>query len=194
MNLRSVATPPDPIALHSLNLLYKSVFTLGKFFRRLQQGDVTRFVDLPLCDDLILYYWEKVVQANSSAELIEGMLVGTQRGQGRSISLRLPDCRIPRSHSRGWDGSIQGESCSMGPSEESKDRTYFERVFHSSIVQSRLTIFQHFPGILWRPLLHFSFLVSCRLTQTTLMAGWRPPRSGSTLRTRAMNCGSLRFG
>ncbi|KAH9966059.1 ARM repeat-containing protein [Russula dissimulans] len=71
MNLRSVATPPDPIALHSLNLLYKSVFTLGKFFRRLQQGDVTRFVDLPLCDDLILYYWEKVVQANSSAELIE---------------------------------------------------------------------------------------------------------------------------
>jgi hypothetical protein len=76
MNLRSAATPPDPITLHSLNLLYKFVRTFGKFFRRVQQIDVVRFVDLPLCDDLILYYWEKVVQANSSAELIEGMSVG----------------------------------------------------------------------------------------------------------------------
>ncbi len=73
MNLRSAATQPDPIALHSLNLLYKYVRTFGKFFRRVQRLDVTRFVELPLCDDLILYYWEKVVQANSSAELIEGM-------------------------------------------------------------------------------------------------------------------------
>lgn len=74
MNLRSAAVPPDPIALHSLKLLYKFVRTLGKFFRRLQQIDVARFVELPLCDDLVLHYWEKVVQANSSAELIEGML------------------------------------------------------------------------------------------------------------------------
>lgn len=73
MDLRSAATQPDPIALHSLNLLYKYVRTFGKFFRRVQHLDVTRFVELPLCDDLILYYWEKVVQANSSAELIEGM-------------------------------------------------------------------------------------------------------------------------
>lgn len=136
MNLRSVATPSDPIALHSLNLLYKSVCTFGKIFRRLQQVDVARFVDLPLCDDLILYYWEKVVQANSSAELIEGMLMEAERGQGHSILPRLPNCRIPCSHARGRDGSFQGESCSMGPGEESKDRTYFERVFHLSNVQS----------------------------------------------------------
>ncbi|KAF8272542.1 ARM repeat-containing protein [Lactarius quietus] len=71
MDLRSAATQPDPIALHSLNLLYKYVRTFGKFFRRVQHLDVARFVELPLCDDLILYYWEKVVQANSSAELIE---------------------------------------------------------------------------------------------------------------------------
>jgi hypothetical protein len=73
MDLRSAATQPDPIALHSLNLLYKYVRTFGKFFRRVQHLDVTRFVELPLCDDLILYYWEKVVQANSSAELIEDL-------------------------------------------------------------------------------------------------------------------------
>ncbi|KAH9062811.1 ARM repeat-containing protein [Lactarius vividus] len=71
MNLRSAGTQPDPIALRSLNLLYKYVRTFGKFFRRMQHLDVARFVELPLCDDLILYYWEKVVQANSSPELIE---------------------------------------------------------------------------------------------------------------------------
>ena len=78
MNLRSASMPPDPIALHSLSLLYKFVRTFGKFFRRVQQVEVARFVELPLCDDLVLYCWEKVVQANSSAELIEGMLVGTK--------------------------------------------------------------------------------------------------------------------
>ena len=83
MDLRSAAAAPDPIALRSLNLIYKSVSTFGKFFRRLQQIDVARFVELPLCDDLVLYYWEKVVQANASAELIEGMLTGTQGDRGR---------------------------------------------------------------------------------------------------------------
>jgi hypothetical protein len=78
MNLRSAGVPPDPIVLHSLRLLYKFVRTFGKFFRRVQQVDVARFVDLPVCDDLVLYYWEKVVQANSSAELIEGMWLGTK--------------------------------------------------------------------------------------------------------------------
>ncbi|KAI9512244.1 ARM repeat-containing protein [Russula earlei] len=71
MNLRSAPMPSDPIAFHSLNLLYKFIRTFGKFFRRLQQVDAAHFVDLPLCDNLILYYWEKVVQANSSPELID---------------------------------------------------------------------------------------------------------------------------
>ena len=82
MDPRSAAAPPNPIASRSLNLIYKSVCTFGKFFRRLQQTDVVRFVELPLCDDLVLYYWEKVVQANASAELIEGMLMGTQGNPG----------------------------------------------------------------------------------------------------------------
>jgi hypothetical protein len=89
MDLRSAAMPPDPITMRSLNLLYKLVCTFGKFFRRLQQFDVPRFVELPLCDDVVLYYWEKVVQANTSAELIKGMLMGTQGNRSRSISLRL---------------------------------------------------------------------------------------------------------
>ena len=83
VDLRSAVTPPDPIALRSLKVIYKSVCTFGKYFRRLQHIDVARFVELPLCDDLVLYYWEKVVQANGSAELIEGMLMGTQGNRGR---------------------------------------------------------------------------------------------------------------
>jgi hypothetical protein len=122
MNLRSAATQPGPIALHSLNLLYKYVRAFGKFFRRVQQLDVARFVELPLCDDLILYYWEKVVQANSSAELIEGMLVGACVSRGHSLFPRLCNCRVPHSHSCGWDGSVQGESCPMVPSAESKGK------------------------------------------------------------------------
>ncbi|KAI0268377.1 ARM repeat-containing protein [Gloeopeniophorella convolvens] len=71
MALRTAASQPDRIALYSLELLYKHVRTFGKFFRRVQQLDVARFVELPVCDDLILYYWDKVVQANSAAELID---------------------------------------------------------------------------------------------------------------------------
>lgn len=46
----------------------------GKFFRRLQQLEVQRFVALPNCGDLILYYWTKVVQATSGpSDYIEGL-------------------------------------------------------------------------------------------------------------------------
>ncbi|KAI0068814.1 ARM repeat-containing protein [Artomyces pyxidatus] len=61
---------PDPTATRSLDLLTRYVRTLGKFFRRVQQLDVHRFVALPACDDLVSYYWDKVVQANTSPELI----------------------------------------------------------------------------------------------------------------------------
>jgi hypothetical protein len=129
MNLRSASMLPDPIALHSLSLLYKFVRTFGKFFRRVQHVEVARFVDLPLCDDLVLYYWEKVVQANSSAELIEGMLVGLRIGDCLiSHMVRLGNCCVPRSHSRDRDGFVQGKSRPMVPDTENKDRTYFERV------------------------------------------------------------------
>jgi hypothetical protein len=197
MNLRSASMPPDPVALHSLSLLYKFVRTFGKFFRRVQQVEVARFVDLPLCDDLVLYYWEKVVQANSSAELIEGMLVRT-KGIGDSLMLimvRLGNRCVPRSHSRGRDGSVQGKSRPMVPGSENKDRTYFERVpelFTSLFCSHNAS--QPFPRISWRLPLHSLLLVSCRLFGTTLKVGWRTRRSGSTPRTRTMNSGSSNYG
>ncbi|KAI0092637.1 armadillo-type protein [Irpex rosettiformis] len=56
----------------SIRTLTRHMRLFGKFFRRLQQLDVQRFVALPGCGDLILYYWSKVVQAtNSPADYIE---------------------------------------------------------------------------------------------------------------------------
>jgi len=56
-----------------LRALTKHVRTCGKYFRRLQQLDTSRFVELPQCGDLVLYHWKQVVDAtDNSLELIAG--------------------------------------------------------------------------------------------------------------------------
>ncbi|OCH87913.1 ARM repeat-containing protein [Obba rivulosa] len=66
------SSPSSPVAERSIDLLTRHVRLFGKFFRRLQQLAVNRFVALPLCSDLVLYYWSKVVQAtNGPTEYIE---------------------------------------------------------------------------------------------------------------------------
>lgn len=73
--LRSGAASATPVAEHSIAILTRHIRLFGKFFRRLQQLDAKRFVALPSCGDLILYYWSKVVQAtNSPNDQIAGML------------------------------------------------------------------------------------------------------------------------
>jgi hypothetical protein len=70
---RSSDTAPDPVAHNTMDLLTRHVRLFGKFFRRLQQLSVTRFVTLPMCRDLVLYYWDKIVQAtNGPPALISG--------------------------------------------------------------------------------------------------------------------------
>jgi hypothetical protein len=74
MALRASNSPPDQVARRSIDQLTRHVRLFGKFFRRLQQINVARFVGLPMCDDLVLYYWSKVVQATSGpAEFVMGM-------------------------------------------------------------------------------------------------------------------------
>ncbi|KAA1466319.1 ARM repeat-containing protein [Dentipellis sp. KUC8613] len=70
MSLQTSGTVPDPTTARSLDMLTRYIRTIGKFFRRLQQIDVQRFVALPTCDDIVSYYWDKVVQANASQSLI----------------------------------------------------------------------------------------------------------------------------
>jgi hypothetical protein len=66
---------PDATARRSIDQLSRHVRVLGKFFRRLQQLNVVRFVELPMCSNVVLYYWDKVVEAtNAPREMISGTL------------------------------------------------------------------------------------------------------------------------
>ncbi|KXN86407.1 Importin-11 [Leucoagaricus sp. SymC.cos] len=51
------------LAYKPLEVLTNHVRTYGKYFRRLGQLDVSRFVELPRCGELVLYYWQQVVDA-----------------------------------------------------------------------------------------------------------------------------------
>ncbi|PCH41237.1 ARM repeat-containing protein [Wolfiporia cocos MD-104 SS10] len=54
----------DAVGQRTLDMLTRHVRLFGKFFRRVQHLSVTKFVKLPLCSELVLYYWNKVVQAS----------------------------------------------------------------------------------------------------------------------------------
>ncbi|GLB33947.1 putative ARM repeat-containing protein [Lyophyllum shimeji] len=61
----------DPQVQRSLDIFTRHIRVFGKFFRRLQQLSPSRFVALPMCGDLILFYWSQVVKATSEpADLI----------------------------------------------------------------------------------------------------------------------------
>lgn len=71
--IRSGAAPATPVSKQSIETLTRHIRLFGKLFKRLQQLDPVKFVKLPSCSDLILYYWSKVVQAtNSSNDQVEG--------------------------------------------------------------------------------------------------------------------------
>lgn len=62
----------DPAAMGSylpaVKILTKHSLTFGKFFRRLQQLSHQRFALLPMCGDLVLFYWSQIVEASTSPE------------------------------------------------------------------------------------------------------------------------------
>ncbi|KAL7282456.1 hypothetical protein ACG7TL_003927 [Trametes sanguinea] len=59
--------PTDPVSQRSLDLLTRHLRIFGKLFRRMQRDALAHFVTLPMCGDLVLYYWSKVVQATTGA-------------------------------------------------------------------------------------------------------------------------------
>lgn len=73
----------DPITTLSIDRLTRHIRDFGKFFRRLQQLDAANFVQLPGCNDMVLYYWSKVVEATNhrSGDMIQGT---------RKLSERVP--------------------------------------------------------------------------------------------------------
>ena len=67
------SAPTNQIGARSIDILTRHVRLFGKLFRRMQELSHPKFVALPLCGDLVLYYWSKVVQASSApAEAIAG--------------------------------------------------------------------------------------------------------------------------
>ncbi|EIN10324.1 ARM repeat-containing protein [Punctularia strigosozonata HHB-11173 SS5] len=63
--------PNANAARAAVDRLTRHVRLFGKCFRRFQQLGAQRFIGLPYCNDLVLYYWSKVVQAaNGPPELI----------------------------------------------------------------------------------------------------------------------------
>jgi hypothetical protein len=73
--LRSSSSTPDRVARQSVGQLTRHVRLFGTFFRRLQQLSPRRFLQLPMCTELVLYYWDKVVHASyQPPELIAGSL------------------------------------------------------------------------------------------------------------------------
>ncbi|KAG2154931.1 ARM repeat-containing protein [Suillus bovinus] len=62
----------DRLTLLSIDRLTRHVRVFGKFFRRLQQLKPDKFVQLPTGNEIVLYYWDRVVQAtNGPPELIQ---------------------------------------------------------------------------------------------------------------------------
>ena len=66
-------TSGDAMTERTVDLLTRHVRVFGKLFRRMQRDNAANFVTLPMCGDLVLYYWSKVVQAtNGKPEQIAG--------------------------------------------------------------------------------------------------------------------------
>lgn len=74
--LRSSSTSLDSASSRNLSLFTRHILTLGKTFRRLEQLDAAKFITLPSCDELVAWYWDQVVQANATPDLIAGVLLG----------------------------------------------------------------------------------------------------------------------
>lgn len=69
----------------SIDVLNRHIRLFGKFFRRLQQLSHVQFSALPMCSDLILFYWSQVVEATGGPpNLIAGKDYGST-----SLSLHL---------------------------------------------------------------------------------------------------------
>lgn len=105
------AAPNDPVTQRALELLTRHLRVFGKLFRRMQRDAKVHFVSLPMCGDLVLYYWSKVVQATTgSPEQIAGMTCwySLLLEFEYDCNHRLPSCHLPCSLPRPGHGTLQG--------------------------------------------------------------------------------------
>jgi hypothetical protein len=105
----------DRLTLLSVDRLTRHVRVFGKFFRRLQQLKPDKFVQLPTGNQIVLYYWDRVVQAtNGPPELIQGSEFNSTRMLALLIILhRRSDGGFPGAFSPPGHGPVQGKSLEM---------------------------------------------------------------------------------
>jgi hypothetical protein len=73
MSLTHKGLALDSNTRRSVDILTRHIRHFGKFFRRLQQLSQSRFVELPMCGEVILFYWSQVDEATRGPpELIDG--------------------------------------------------------------------------------------------------------------------------
>jgi hypothetical protein len=90
--IRTSHPVPDSTTRRSIDQLSRHVRLLGKFFRRLQQLNVSRFVEQPMCSDIVLYYWSKVVEAtNAPSGMISGASAELKRTPLTNIFISRAD-------------------------------------------------------------------------------------------------------
>ncbi|KIY74164.1 ARM repeat-containing protein [Cylindrobasidium torrendii FP15055 ss-10] len=66
MQIISTGAPENPQSRAFIEVLTKHIRHIGKFFRHLSRLSQTRFVELPGCAELVIFYWEHVVSATSA--------------------------------------------------------------------------------------------------------------------------------
>lgn len=113
--------PKEAVLQRSVDILTRHVYLFGKLFRRMQQLSVSQFVALPMCSDLVMYYWSKVVQASDApSEYIAGitLIVVSSTYPDHTFLFRYtsrnPTCPFPGS---GYD-IIQRQSSAVGTGAE----------------------------------------------------------------------------
>nr|GAT59975.1 predicted protein [Mycena chlorophos] len=67
----------NAFAARAVEFLTKHTRSLGKFYRRLQELNVSRFSTLPCCPDLVAWYWGQVVAATEAARQNPAVIADT---------------------------------------------------------------------------------------------------------------------
>ena len=137
-SLNSSNLPNTPPVLSAVERFTSHVRAFGKFFRRLQQLETARFVLLPICTDIVLYYWSKVVQSTEvSPELINGTplrITVSCLFVFAEISYRYPVRRFSASDACTGDGSFPRKPQGM---DSCTERWHREREWYA-VTQIRL--------------------------------------------------------
>ena len=189
----------DPITTLSIDRLTRHIRVFGKFFRRLQQLDSEKFVELPACNDMVLYYWSKVIEATNhrSGDMIQGtrkLLERVHRFQPIFLRHQIHLLPSTQSDSLSKQWSFLKKTLPGGPlSEKAVQSLRQVRTIPETSCSSLTSHLQRCHSSLSKIqsgcLSHVSFLSIHPISR----AGWLILKNGLTKKTKKMNYGNMSF-